>query len=1203
MTTYNTNDLILQATSPRVITNSIVITSTNGVTEFSSPGSVAVISPDSITLTATPQGYSSPTYLWEYAPSGLQTTWVRVTVLNNTYTNTLVVSSADYVAILNTGGFVTYRCTVSQNLQPTTKSTIDITRSVQSIVGQNAVIGVLSNESATIPASNSGVVSTYAGAATTLSIFNGYTDDSATWTYAVTKSSGVTCTESIASRIQTVTGLSDGVDNGYIEFVASKIGYPTITKRFIITKAKTGANGVAYWLVVSAAAIQKNISTNTFTPNTLTVNAYSSAGSTVSPYLGRFKIYENGSATASYTSASNESSKIWPATGTIASTTTSIKAELYLIDGTTKLDEQTVPIVYDGLPGLPGTDGTIYYITASSPVISKDAKDAASSGAHTQITVTGTKILGSTVTTNVGFITITANSATEAATAIASPITTTILDNDGKSSYTIRLYSTANKASLYDTQVVPVVFKTAVDGLTSILTNDSHTIPTDSSGGTPVYTNSGTDIYLYEGGATLTYDGIGTALSTWKVTATGVGIIPSTPTDSGSYATYGPHNTINPNSDTAYISYRIIGVRANGMPIDIIKTQTFSKSKGGQAATISVGTVTTGTASVSNSGTSTSATLNFTIPQGNPGNSIYTATVYWQTATAPTAPSGGTYNFSNGVLTAPTNWVITQPATSTTPTYACEYTFTGVPATGNITAGTWTNVHIEAVAGTNGEYRDIVQLYSNTTSTVPTNISYTFSSNTIAAYTGWSLTQPASSTNPTYLTTCFAATTTPTTAVALTAWTPAVIVAQNGTPGTPGNSIYTATVYQQIATAPAAPTAGTYNFSTGVLTAPASWTITQPATSTTPTYACEYTFIGATGNITAATWTNVHIEAVAGTNGTNGNSARIMYAKAISTTTFTAGSTDTTAGASSYPDTNSHFGVTTLTWQALPPTIVASESLFQSDGIYSPTTTNTIWNTPYLSSLKVGSLSAISANLGTITAGSISGTSLVVNTAGSTAPTTISTGSLTNNTMSGAGTIISSNGNFSLGNSTTNITFNGTTMYLNGNVVATGNIQANAITTEKITTGAVSNAVVTDVAGDGYYPGGYTYYNASNTYDSTLVTANITLTQGSRVLIVTQGDWLFVPASSEYLYTGSYCRLQIGAGITPSTWFDLYSYETEGMSQYGDFHADLRISLPYIFPFSSGTYTIRIFLHALYQSSTQGRAFKGARLGIMEFKV
>ena len=888
MTTYNTNDLILQATSPRVITNSIVITSTNGVTEFSSPGSVAVISPDSITLTATPQGYSSPTYLWEYAPSGLQTTWVRVTVLNNTYTNTLVVSSADYVAILNTGGFVTYRCTVSQNLQPTTKSTIDITRSVQSIVGQNAVIGVLSNESATIPASNSGVVSTYAGAATTLSIFNGYTDDSATWTYAVTKSSGVTCTESIASRIQTVTGLSDGVDNGYIEFVASKIGYPTITKRFIITKAKTGANGVAYWLVVSAAAIQKNISTNTFTPNTLTVNAYSSAGSTVSPYLGRFKIYENGSATASYTSASNESSKIWPATGTIASTTTSIKAELYLIDGTTKLDEQTVPIVYDGLPGLPGTDGTIYYITASSPVISKDAKDAASSGAHTQITVTGTKILGSTVTTNVGFITITANSATEAATAIASPITTTILDNDGKSSYTIRLYSTANKASLYDTQVVPVVFKTAVDGLTSILTNDSHTIPTDSSGGTPVYTNSGTDIYLYEGGATLTYDGIGTALSTWKVTATGVGIIPSTPTDSGSYATYGPHNTINPNSDTAYISYRIIGVRANGMPIDIIKTQTFSKSKGGQAATISVGTVTTGTASVSNSGTSTSATLNFTIPQGNPGNSIYTATVYQQTATAPAAPTGGTYNFSTGVLTAPASWTITQPATSTTPTYACEYTFTGVPATGNITAATWTNVHIEAVAGTNG------------------------------------------------------------------------------------------------------------------------------------------------------------------------NSARIMYAKAISTTTFTANSTDTTAGASSYPDTNSHFGVATLTWQALPPTIVAGESLFQSDGIYSPTPNNTVWNTPYLSSLKVGSLSAISANLGTITAGSISGTSLVVNTAGSTAPTTVSTGSLTNNTMSGAGTIISSNGNFSLGNSITNITFNGTTMYLNGNVVATGNIQANAITADKITTGAVS---------------------------------------------------------------------------------------------------------------------------------------------------
>jgi hypothetical protein len=54
---------------------------------------------------------------------------------------------------------------------------------------------------------------------------------------------------------------------------------------------------------------------------------------------------------------------------------------------------------------------------------------------------------------------------------------------------------------------------------------------------------------------------------------------------------------------------------------------------------------------------------------------------------------------------------------------------------------------------------------------------------------------------------------------------------------------------------------------------------------------------------------------------------------------------------------------------------VAGESVYQSDGVYSPTTNNTVWNVPYLSNLKVGQLSAISANLGTITTGQITNNS------------------------------------------------------------------------------------------------------------------------------------------------------------------------------------------------------------------------------------
>ena len=49
-------------------------------------------------------------------------------------------------------------------------------------------------------------------------------------------------------------------------------------------------------------------------------------------------------------------------------------------------------------------------------------------------------------------------------------------------------------------------------------------------------------------------------------------------------------------------------------------------------------------------------------------------------------------------------------------------------------------------------------------------------------------------------------------------------------------------------------------------------------------------------------------------------------------------------------------------------------------------------------------------------------------------------------TMTGSGSVIVDTGNFAFGNSTTNISFDGTQMTLNGNVVATGNININAVT-------------------------------------------------------------------------------------------------------------------------------------------------------------
>jgi hypothetical protein len=54
-------------------------------------------------------------------------------------------------------------------------------------------------------------------------------------------------------------------------------------------------------------------------------------------------------------------------------------------------------------------------------------------------------------------------------------------------------------------------------------------------------------------------------------------------------------------------------------------------------------------------------------------------------------------------------------------------------------------------------------------------------------------------------------------------------------------------------------------------------------------------------------------------------------------------------------------------WQTSIPAPAAGQAVFQSNGIYNPVSNQTVWQTPYLSSLKVGNLSALSANTGDLT--------------------------------------------------------------------------------------------------------------------------------------------------------------------------------------------------------------------------------------------
>lgn len=102
--------------------------------------------------------------------------------------------------------------------------------------------------------------------------------------------------------------------------------------------------------------------------------------------------------------------------------------------------------------------------------------------------------------------------------------------------------------------------------------------------------------------------------------------------------------------------------------------------------------------------TGTDNTVTWTTPQimvsdgtdgtnGTPGTSIYNATIYKRTADspAPTAPTGGSYNFATETLSPPSTWSTTPPALDGNPLFSSQATFSwdGVASPAVDSTTTW----------------------------------------------------------------------------------------------------------------------------------------------------------------------------------------------------------------------------------------------------------------------------------------------------------------------------------------------------------------------------------------------------------------------------------------------------------------------------------------------------------------------------------
>jgi len=428
-------------------------------------------------------------------------------------------------------------------------------------------------------------------------------------------------------------------------------------------------------------------------------------------------------------------------------------------------------------------------------------------------------------------------------------------------------------------------------------------------------------------------------------------------------------------------------------------------------------------------------------PTGTTGTQTAIVFLYQWLASAPGDPSGtSTYTWAtatNSAYTGGNGWLVTIPANPGTAGYSLWQAAISIsaPATDVTTSVSWATGFSKVAISTNGSngtrtaIMDVYQSAATAPTTFPVGTStYTWATGQFTApatLNGWSLTPPAAVLGQTLwiARTVYADNLTAATTSITWAATAALSTSVSGVNGTRTAFLE---VYLWAATTPTVFPSGTstYTWATGAFTAPttpAGWSITPGASTAGYTlYGCAVSYADSlTTSTSSVTWSTSTAYAV-GAAGTNGVSAVRAYALYAGNPTVT-GAAVTKSG-TTLPATTDFSPTSATAFTTNTQTPGSSQAMFQSDGLYYPVTNQTIWNTPYLSNLKVGNLSAITADLGTITAGDLSiGSSPAVS----------------GTTMTGTGSHLYSDGRFAMGKSTQNFVYNGTDVFLNGFTTAT----------------------------------------------------------------------------------------------------------------------------------------------------------------------
>lgn len=358
------------------------------------------------------------------------------------------------------------------------KKTFSLSKAKDGREGIDGYVATLTNEFHALPANSSGNVTSYNGASSSIELYKGDTLLTEGVTYSATPSTGIS--GSLAGNTYTVTALSTDISS--VNLTATYNG-KSYSKVFTLTKNKQGANGsdsTSYWIIPSTTSINKD-KNGVLNPTSIVYSAKSQTGvQALTDFAGRFKIYTSTNKgqtwTLSYTSGANESSK----TFSIPNNATAIKGELYLTNGTTLVDTQTIIVTTDGQDGENGKDAA-YVIVAGENVFKYGPNFI---GAPTPSSITLTRSLFNTTggkwqyhdnTSWVDF--------SPSETGATLNVTPTLGHFATSSNKIMRVRYAVNETIYDETTILKVADGAAgSDAFTVVLDNESHTVAANTSG-------------------------------------------------------------------------------------------------------------------------------------------------------------------------------------------------------------------------------------------------------------------------------------------------------------------------------------------------------------------------------------------------------------------------------------------------------------------------------------------------------------------------------------------------------------------------------------------------------------------------------------------------------------------------------------------------------------------------------------------------